>query len=866
MTKAARQVRTLGNTAKDVAVPRSATAAFSWSDFGKGNWPRLTKVLLLLALVVLPLLTLQSVRLGHEVVQRLEGLSTAATDNMQWVLSQAEVDHLKLEAALNKVSEPGGVSSLRRQFDVYYSRIDTFVEGPLFADLRNSPAGGNLLGRLQDRLDALVALIDVPDGQVLQNRDQIAAELLNNGNDVRELALFGVVIQVEDTESKRLNLFAILWRLAVVVLALFVALAITALLLGWMYRRGRRLAEERSQAGSRMEAMISSSLDAILMTDQEGRILAFNGAAEAIFGYKREDVIGEQMAELIIPSHLRQAHHAGMERLLNTSEARVAGRGRVQLQALRKSGEIFPVEVSLSISRSQANMIFVAYLRDISDRIAADEELRRARDDALAGERAKANLLTVMSHEMRTPLTGILGAIDLLQETGPNAEQSRYLDAMSVSGELLLHHVNDVLQLSSLESGIESEVLCPFDLREVMERLVGSQQAHARSHGNVLTLNYSISEGASMVAGQPRALQQALLNLIGNAIKFTRDGAVLVDVQMSTTAGHIEFNVSDTGEGIAKKDLKRIFEDFITLDSSYRRGSEGTGLGLAITRRIVEAMGGTITCDSELGEGSLFSLTLPLAAAQQVPVLNPSAEQAQEHTAKLLVVEDNDINRELFQQMLQKLGHQVAVASGGAAAIDICRQQEFDLILMDISMPEVDGIEAISRIRAEKLAEAVDIVALTAHTAPDDHARILKAGFAEIVTKPVTKQELSALVARRAAPAKVAQEPIEQSDLEQFFEALGTERAMGFLTAFAEEVESFLSALLVTDAPTQDHRKEAHRLAGSAAVLGLVDLRKALLAIEMQEGDEKSMATELQHSWLGAKSNLEMNSPYSEAV
>lgn len=866
MTKGVPQVKTQGRAARGVAFSQSAPTAPSWRDFGQGNWPRLTKLLLLLALMVLPLLTVQSVRLGHEVVQRLEGLSTAATDNMQWVLSQAEVDHLKLEAALNNVSEPGGVTALRRQFDVYYSRIDTFVEGPLFADLRSSPAGGKLLRRLQDRLNALVVLIDVPDGQVLQNRDRIAQELVNNGDDVRELALFGVVIQVEDTESKRLNLFAILWRLAVVVLALFVALAITALLLGWMYRRGRRLAEERSQAGSRMEAMISSSLDAILMTDRQGRILAFNGAAEAIFGYKREDVIGEQMADLIIPPHLRQAHYAGMERLLKTSEARVAGRGRVQLQALRESGEIFPVEVSLSISRSQADMVFVAYLRDISDRIAADEELRRARDDALAGERAKANLLTVMSHEMRTPLTGILGAIDLLQETSPNAEQSRYLDAMSVSGELLLHHVNDVLQLSSLESGIASEAACPFDLREVMERLVGSQQAHARSHGNVLTLNYAIDEAASMVAGQPRALQQALLNLIGNAIKFTRDGAVLVDVQLSATAGHIEFHVSDTGEGIAKKDLKRIFEDFITLDSSYRRGSEGTGLGLAITRRIVEAIGGTITCDSELGEGSLFSLTLPLAAAQPLSVPNPSAKERQEQSAKLLVVEDNDINRELFQQMLQKMGHQVTVASGGAAAIEMCRQQDFDLILMDISMPEVDGIEAIGRIRAEKLAEAVDIVALTAHTAPDDHARILKAGFAEIVTKPVSNQELSALVARRAAPAKAPPQPAEQSDIEQFFEALGSERAMGFLTAFAAEVEGFLTALTGAEALDPDHRQEAHRLAGSAAVLGLVELRMALLAIEMQEGDEKPVATGLQHSWMEAKSELEMNSPYSEAV
>ncbi|MEP4035883.1 PAS domain S-box protein [Pseudophaeobacter sp.] len=833
---------------------------------GKRSRPSLTKILLALALMVLPLLALQSVRLGHEVVQRLEGLSTAATDNMQWVLSQAEVDHLKLELALASLDEPGGVSALRRQFDIYYSRIDTFVEGPLFADLRRSPAGSKLLGRLQGRLEALVEAIDVPDNQLINNRQSIATHLLHNGDDVRELALFGVVIQVEDTESKRLNLFAILLRLGVVVLALFIALAFTAILSGWMYRRGRRLAEERSKAAARMEAMISSSLDAILMINQEGRILAFNGAAEAIFGYRREEVLGRGMDELIIPPHLRQAHRLGMERLLKTSETRVAGRGRVQLEAQRKSGEIFPVEVSLSISRSQADLVFVGFIRDISDRIAAEEELRGARDDALAGERAKANLLTVMSHEMRTPLTGILGAIELLQQTRPDPEQSRYLDAMSVSGELLLHHVNDVLQLSSLEAGIETESESPFNLRDLMEGLVESQQAHARSNGNVLTLNYSIDDGVGMFSGRPRALQQALLNLIGNAIKFTRDGAVLVDVQLNALEGQIEFHVSDTGEGIAKSDLNRIFEDFITLDSSYGRGSEGTGLGLAITRRIVEAMGGTITCESELGEGSLFSLVLPLPVAQPLSMPNPAAERAQEPSAKILVVEDNEINRELFQQMLLKQGHQVTVASGGAAAVETCRAQGFDLILMDISMPEVDGIEAIRRIRAENLAENVDVVALTAHTAPEDHARILKAGFAEVVTKPVTQKDLSTLISRRALTDRQAAKPPEQSDIAQFFEALGAERATGFLQAFIAEVEIFLGDLGQASQLIEEHRKEAHRLAGSAAVLGLADLRSALLEIEMQEGDQAPLFAELQDLWMKAKRILVSASAHYEQV
>ncbi|KIC20710.1 hybrid sensor histidine kinase/response regulator [Leisingera sp. ANG-Vp] len=818
------------------------------------GFPIMPRWVLALVLALAAALAAQSVRLGHQVLQQLEGLSTAATDNMQWNLSQAEVEHLKLETAVLTAQRPDDLPKLRRQFDIYYSRIATFRESPLFEGLRRSPAGAALLQQMTGRLERMAAAVDSSDQSLIASLPDLAAELQQNSGDVRELALFGVVLQVADSKDKRLKLFSILARLGWVVLALVLALALATLLLGRLYRKGRQLAMDRSRAAARMEAMIASSLDAILVVGADGRIQAFNGAAETVFGYKSEEAIGQPMVNLIVPDHLQEAHKVGMQRFLQTGEARVAGKGRLQMEARRKSGELFPVELSVSVSQSGTDIVFVSFLRDISDRIAAEKQLRRARDEALAGEQAKQNLLTVMSHEMRTPLTGVLGAIELIENTGPTPEQRRYLQAMRVSGELLLHHVNDVLELSRLESGAASEKLRIFDLEELVGSLVESQQASAQGRGIDLSLHCSLN-GKKIVAGRPRAVQQVLLNLIGNALKFTGEGAVSVDVMRLPDGKTVEFHVADTGQGIAPEDLERIFEDFIMLDASYGRGSEGTGLGLSITKRLVRAMGGTISCESELGEGSLFSISLPLPAAKAPPPRAEKDRPKQNGACRLLIAEDNDINRELLATMLRQEGHQVTAVPGGREAVQAAGEGVFDLILMDISMPQVDGIEALRRIRAQKLADGTDIVALTAHAAAEDHARILEAGFAEVLTKPANKAGLADVIARRAGGGGKAL-PRAESDIQQFFDALGQEKARVFLQAFCKEVKQLQEELGDCAALEEDHRKEAHRLAGSAAVLGLPDLRAAMLAIETANEDAEPPLAPFLQAWANAEAVL----------
>ena len=859
--------------------------------------------------VVVALLAVQSVRLGREVLFRLDGLSTAATDSLQWTLSQAEIEHLKLENAVLAAETVEDLAQVRRKFDILFSRIMTIRESRTFAPVRNAPDNAGIMPRVQQRIDYLITYIDGPDEALLFGLPRVSEILEENRTDLRNLALAGLTEHARASEEKRLNFFDLLSRLAIVVLALLVALTMTTLMMGRLYQRGKRLAERTREAVARMRAMVTSSLDAILVVDSDGKIQEFNGAAEAIFGYSRAEATGANMADLIVPDHLREAHAEGMERFRTSGQETVIGKGRIQLEAKRKSGEVFPVELSITASKptedgEEGETVFVSYLRDISDRIAAERELRNARDKALAGERAKAELLTVMSHEMRTPLTGVLGAVDLLSDSGLSAEQSGYVTMIRQSGDRLMGHVNDVLQLSNLESSVDNENRRIFDLAKLVGELVKSQQTAARQAGNELSWSCNLGP-TNNVLGRPLAVQRVLQKILQNAVDFTRDGAVAVEVQRLGSSDRVEISIADTGKGIAEDDLDRIFEDFIRLDASYSRSSEGTGLGLAITRRTVEAMGGDISCESELGEGSLFTISLPLPASgqsasnttasaapaaaadthdavQKEPQAAASvAEQQDPQALDILVVEDNEINRILVEKMLRNLGHRVTLAPGGAEGVAAARDKDFNLIFMDISMPGVDGIEATRQIRSGHLADGVDIVALTAHVAPQDHARILAAGMAEVVTKPVHKSTLADVIDRRAtlplvrsrrpvAKAKpttkltaAAQTPEpapaaarELSDIEQFFDALGRDRGVEFLAEYKGDMEQLLADLHSCEDLSDPLRAEAHRLAGSAAVLGFGALRHALLDIENADGNGGTDLMRLQAEWDEAQGEI----------
>jgi signal transduction histidine kinase len=388
----------------------------------------------------------------------------------------------------------------------------------------------------------------------------------------------------------------------------------------------------------------------------------------------------------------------------------------------------------------------------------AQAELRIARDAALAGERAKASFVAVMSHEMRTPLNGIIASLEILRDEVTAPGHAQFLGLAHASALQLMHQINDVLDISRIEAGRAEITAAPFDLPAFLRELAATLGPLAGARGNRLELRLD-PDLPVHVAGDGFRLRQILQNFLSNAIKFTEHGTVTLGARTvavpTGSVPEVEFEVIDSGRGIRPEDLGRVFEDFVMLDPTYSREVGGSGLGLSICRRLATAMGGTIGAESAPGTGSRFWVRLPLApVAEPVPVRQGAAEvtgatprATSRPGLRLLVVDDNAVNRTVVARMLEQEGHAAVLADSGRAAVALARAQRFDAILMDISMPEVDGVTAAGLIRAGGASSAVPIFALTAHAMPEELARFAAAGLETTLLKPVRRPVLRAALA-----------------------------------------------------------------------------------------------------------------------
>ena len=782
-------------------------------------------------------------------------LRSAPRDNVQWTSSQLEVDTSRLRFAVAQARTSGGsLENVRRRFDILYSRIQVLTKARTLQQLRETPDGREPVLALELFLAEVTPLIDGPDADLTAALGQIEERIADLSETSRTFAVEAVQYfsQVSDEERERLVQVLRLTAAAGVLL-----ICILVVLLIYITRQNEIVAErslEIERSGNLLKAINEAAIDAIIVADMNGVILGWNGSAGKIFGYSQEEAIGSSLANTIIPEQYREQHLDGLKRIAKEGTKRFVDAGRLELSALRADGSEIPIEMAIAASSNNKSPIFIAYLRDISARKAAQQQLLEARDAALTADKAKSEFLAVMSHEMRTPLNGVLGVLELLQGTSLNAKQRNYVETAVFSGEVMLRHINDVLDISRIDAGKMTYANEQVDLSEIVDQVLEIARPGVEANGNKIAK--SIGPGLTGFLGDGHRIRQVLLNLVGNAGKFTHDGRILVSIALlggSEESVEIEFAVTDSGIGLPEHQRNYVFDDFITFDSLFNRSNAGTGLGLAICRRIVNGMGGVIGVTDGFEGGSRFWFRLTLARSKFAMGLGNSESETQALTPakRILIVEDNEINRMVVSEILESLGHEVFEASNGHEGIVAAQDEHFDLIFMDISMPGIDGIETTKRIRSGSGPNSdTPIVGLTAHVMPEVRDAVIAAGMQTCLSKPVRRNELQQVIADHDFGPAAAADQNGQDNLAADWETdLIDEEILADLAAslppallsetigkIVDQLESLRGLLADIDViESPDHlAADVHKVAGAAALVGAAQLHELLSDLEYQ--------------------------------
>ena len=578
---------------------------------------------------------------------------------------------------------------------------------------------------------------------------------------------WGILIRMDRSDILA-PIQAVLWKLGLAGGAVFVPMVGFLLWVTTRLRKEWASAEEEStRATAAEEAMRESEQryrhivdlahDIIYSTDAEGRFTFCNPTAVRLLKYSSEDLIGRRYLDLVRPDY-RQA----VERFYGRQFVKQTPSTYFELPVLAQDGSELWIgqNVQLIIENGRLDG-FHAVARDVTERKRAEAELQKAKGVAEAANRAKSEFLANMSHEIRTPMNAIIGMADLLSETPLTKEQEEYVRVFRRASDNLLALVNDILDLSKVEAGGLTLEHVEFDLVELIEKT--SEMVAKVAHDKGLELACQVMADVPRdLVGDPHRLRQILLNLMGNALKFTMAGEVVMRVQNDPDArqpGALLFSVSDTGIGVPGDKLGIIFESFTQADSSTTRQYGGTGLGLAISKRLVELMGGRIWATSTVGQGSTFSFTAKFRV-QEEPKVRTLAPPAELQGVKALVVDDSATNRLVLKGILTAWGMQVVEAPNGVDGLaELMRAHEsgdpYRLVLLDCRMPEMDGFQVAERLRAIPNLAGITVMMLTSDSRTDDKTRSRELGMAGYLVKPVKRAELFEAIATAMGRSQV---------------------------------------------------------------------------------------------------------------
>jgi hypothetical protein len=594
-----------------------------------------------------------------------------------------------------------------------------------------------------------------------------------------------------------------------------------------------------------------------------GALQGFIAAADAALGQGAQRPPDRAFAQRLWPQF--EALGRPMHTLSLAGAHRVAENNEGRGAAVRQQNQLsLGLTLFLSVLTLAFALVALRHMRQLRERRSVLEELatslREARRDAEAASEAKSVFLANISHEIRTPFHGLMGMLSLLRETGLTAKQIDYLRTATESADHLLAILNDILDMSQLESGRMALAPAPLELRTLLRDVEALMRPQATAKQLALHLDADPGVPERIVADGTR-VKQVLFNLLSNAIKFSEQGAVVLDVRTQGDAQGaplLEFVVTDTGIGMDEATLARLFKRFVQGDNSRSRRFAGTGLGLEISRNLARLMGGDISVRSRLGEGSSFTFTLPLKAAGPAGSASADAPAAGGGAARsldVLVAEDHPVNRQYMAALLENLGHRAHFTTNGEEAVQAARERRFDIVLMDLHMPVLDGVAATRAIRMlpERAAATVPIVALTADAFPETRERCLVAGMNDFLTKPVSPQKLASALRRLfgagaaataaaetappAPPARAeAAQLIDENALRLALEAIPRDRLAAMIEAFLAQGAVTVQRLhtAVRDAQPLELRVNAHAAKGAALNLGLSAL--AATAEALQQG------------------------------
>ncbi|QKG51993.1 PAS domain S-box protein [Hymenobacter sp. BRD67] len=591
----------------------------------------------------------------------------------------------------------------------------------------------------------------------------------------------------------------------------------------------------------KFRSIFESFQDIYYRTDREGHFTILSPSVREVMGYNPTDVLRGRIEDF----YWQPDQHPLLLRALATNnELR-----NFETQLRHHDG--YPVSVLINARRTPFGTEGIA--RDITEIRRIQDDLRLAKEEAEAASAAKTQFLANMSHELRTPMNGIIGMIDLLSQTPLNAEQADYVDTLGTSSEALLTILNDILDLSKIQAGKMRLQEAPLALAPMLDRLSALFSYRASQKNIRFTYLLTPDMPAFVVTDETRLLQ-ILANLVANAIKFTPQGTVTVVGSVVRTEGEfctLRFAVQDSGIGISPNDAARLFTSFTQLDTTPSKAYGGTGLGLAISKELAELLGGTIGVLSNTGEGSIFWFTIRCQISAMAPVPEPApelpaiAEPGASQRPHILLVDDNAINQKVAARLLAKLHCEVDVASDGYEAIARATAPgaTYQLILMDIQMPGLDGIAATRAIKAQLGESSPPIVAMTAYSMADDAARFVQAGLDDYLAKPVKHQQLAQTLARwtsaTVSPAAPAAPPVVASIIDpEVLSQLHQLGGEGFAAElYAEFVTETTALLTEADARWQALDLQGlhpllHQLKGTAGTLGLTSLAAQALLLE----------------------------------